>query len=1177
MDKKARPTIGLFLPPFHEGTQALWSAAEEAAQEQNVNLICFISGGQYGSIEADAVFDLVSPTRFDALIIPPGNLWLHDDDLDRFFSRFKSFPIISMGAIQKGIPSIIPDNYQGMRDLVSHLVRVHGCHKIVYIHGPAGVKWAEDRFRGYAEALNAHNLFNADLVFSLGDDWRSADHVLRLLDERELRPGQDFDALVICANDLLASEVMERLQLRGVRVPGDITITGFNDDAPALSSSPPLTTINQPLKLIGRRSVEMALAAIRGKKLPLETVLPQKLVVRRSCGCPSPSTFAEEGWIGRAKDNIHADISQNELAQKILETTQTSEDADPRMVEQVVSLISAIHQPGPGSEPHKPNLFLATLEKILDKAIQDKSDILQWSDILTMVRAYVCDLCSLRDEDLPHENLWHQARVIFEEASQRVFKSQQVRSEHETNALRQLGIRLIGALNIERMVEILATDLPQLGIPSAYLALYESPCRQTEWARVVLAYDLKQPRNHPHARKRFLSSNLVPLDTLPHKRRYTFIVEPIYFGDCQMGFAVFEVGLRVGAAYDALASQISSVLRAENLYEEALKARAVAEKADHLKTRLLANVSHELRAPLHVILGHSQAVLNALGKGENETIQDSMSHIQANAEHQLRMVNDLLDLSRAEIDSLNLSPALIDPRTFLEEAFYDLANSANVSTRVSWRLQLPAHLPAIHADPNRLRQILYNLLSNASKATQEGQIILGAEAAPPYIHFWVEDTGMGIPVEQQEHIFQPFITLKDNDHRPDGIGLGLSITRRLISLHNGTITLESTFGKGSIFHVYLPIPSSDTSMNIIDRSKLPAVLLAVSRSENTVEEVQRLARNHGLGLRFIRPGEDLTSLLKETRPVMVAWDRSSDIHINYLFLVELRNQPDLCHLPIIFYGREPQNKNNVGLTNVFPKPLASATLRTTLDALLNAPSEGSILVVDDDPQILDHYARFLREEFPLMNILRAEDGLAAITVMRNTPPRLVLLDLSMPKKDGYSVLEWMRKNPSTQNIPVLILSGQILSFENIKRIEGYSLVRFQSKEVFSLNETSEAINNMLSGNVELSPSTSNLVKRAVAFFNQNYHRALSRQEVAKTLGVNEDYLSEIFSQEMGLSPWEYLNRFRVSQAKNLLSQSSSSITLVALKVGFNDSAYFSRVFHKITGVSPREYRQNSKK
>jgi len=241
-----------------------------------------------------------------------------------------------------------------------------------------------------------------------------------------------------------------------------------------------------------------------------------------------------------------------------------------------------------------------------------------------------------------------------------------------------------------------------------------------------------------------------------------------------------------------LAEQLGIAIRNAELYANAVQAQAVAERADQLKTRLIANVSHELRAPLNVILGYSQTALNTpnpYGVELPEALLRDFRYIYHSGVHLSRIINDLLDLSRAEIGALDLYVEVVELRPFLEEVFYSMARSAETPQAVAWDLCLPQRLPLIQADAVRLRQILLNLLSNAAKFTQAGHIALGAAVEPPYIHLWVSDTGIGIPAEQQEQVFEPFITVDRSTRRREGIGLGLTVTRHLVALHGGLMSL----------------------------------------------------------------------------------------------------------------------------------------------------------------------------------------------------------------------------------------------------------------------------------------------------------------------------------------------------------------------------------------------------
>jgi transcriptional regulator GlxA family with amidase domain len=168
----------------------------------------------------------------------------------------------------------------------------------------------------------------------------------------------------------------------------------------------------------------------------------------------------------------------------------------------------------------------------------------------------------------------------------------------------------------------------------------------------------------------------------------------------------------------------------------------------------------------------------------------------------------------------------------------------------------------------------------------------------------------------------------------------------------------------------------------------------------------------------------------------------------------------------------------------------------------------------------------------------------------------------------------MRADSNLRQVPVLILSNKVLSLEDVKRIESHAQVILQSKGIWSDAETITAINRAIFGADRLPAHTSGLVKQAIAYLHQNYARPVSRWEIAEAVGVSEDYLSRVFNRELNISPWDYLNRYRVLQSKHLLLHTTGSIGIIAHQVGFKDQAYFSRVFHKVTGASPQAFRDS---
>ena len=631
------------------------------------------------------------------------------------------------------------------------------------------------------------------------------------------------------------------------------------------------------------------------------------------------------------------------------------------------------------------------------------------------------------------------------------------------------------------------------------------------------------------------------------------------------------------AVFQTIANQLANAIENARLFQETQQARLAAEKADRIKTRLLANVSHELRTPLNIILGYSQDALGALnpyGITPPQALLDDLEHIRSSADHQLRVVNDLLDLSRAEIDELDLYLELLDPRPLVQDAFQSIACSMP-DQGVTWRLQLPDRLPLIQADPVRLRQILLNLLSNAFKFTKQGNIVLGTQVEPPHLHLWVQDTGAGIPPDMQERIFEPFVTAEHVGKRPEGIGLGLSITRRLVALHNGSMRLESQPERGSTFHVYLPLPNLADKTTPIAAPAQP-VLLLISAMDQPAVEIIELSQCQGLAIQKLRASDDLEAVLSSVQPAALVWDLAGASSGDWAMVRRLRNHPRLSQSPFILYGQGESAQQSVGLTSVVVKPISAPTLLSAINALCPKEMTGPILIVDDDPAARQAHQDVITQGLPGYPVCAASDGVAALAAMEDQTPCLVLLDLMMPEMDGFDVLDQMRADSRTRAVPVVILTSKVLSLDDIKRIERHTHVVVQSKGILADDEIVATLHRSLFGADALPPQTSALVKRAVAYMHQNYARPLARWEIAEAIGVSENYLGRVFNRELGLSPWDYLNRFRVSQAKELFRRTQGSVKSVASQVGFRDQKYFSRVFHKLTGLSPNEFREQLK-
>jgi AraC-like DNA-binding protein len=233
----------------------------------------------------------------------------------------------------------------------------------------------------------------------------------------------------------------------------------------------------------------------------------------------------------------------------------------------------------------------------------------------------------------------------------------------------------------------------------------------------------------------------------------------------------------------------------------------------------------------------------------------------------------------------------------------------------------------------------------------------------------------------------------------------------------------------------------------------------------------------------------------------------------------------------------------------------------------------TILVVDNEPNTLELHTRIVKSHSFSNRVLKAHNGQEALEILERETIDLVLLDLQMPEMDGFEVLERMRANERTQKIPVIVVTGQVLTEAEMARLNR-GVAAILEKGLFGLDETVAHINAALERRHRLSNEAQRLVRKAMVFIHEHYAEPISRKDIAQHVSIAEDYLTFCFRQELGTTPIKYLQRYRVNRAKGLLKESENSITEIARMVGFSDSGYFSRVFHRETGMSPETFRHN---
>ena len=333
----------------------------------------------------------------------------------------------------------------------------------------------------------------------------------------------------------------------------------------------------------------------------------------------------------------------------------------------------------------------------------------------------------------------------------------------------------------------------------------------------------------------------------------------------------------------------------------------------------------------------------------------------------------------------------------------------------------------------------------------------------------------------------------------------------------------------------------------------------------------------GFEVRLLEPGEDWLERVLAARPGAIVLDCTPGSERGWDLLRVLKEHPATRTLPVLFCTLlEEHERGSLLDVEWLPKPAGRGDLVQVLEryGLVGSPPEKppAILVVDDEPGVLDVNARLVQSALPGCRLMTAGNGRAALATMQHEPPDLVLLDLMMPEMDGFAVLAAMRNSETTRDIPVLVLTGQSLTEEDIARLN-QGVWAVLSKGIYSLDETLAHVRTALERDRRLGSEAQRLVRRAQAYIHAHYAEPISRADIARHLGMDEDYLSRCFDRETGLPPMAYLSRYRILQARRLLETTNKSITEVALEVGFASHSYFTRVFQREVGVSPRAYQQ----
>jgi signal transduction histidine kinase/DNA-binding LacI/PurR family transcriptional regulator len=584
-----RKTIGVFASQVGREWGAEFIAGiTKAAEENNVNLVHFIGGKLTPLRESNqakpsyGLYDLVKPDQFDGLLLTADVAYgTSTQDLMEFSALYGHLPIVTQSVVIEGASMFIPDNMEGMRGAMRHLIETHGYKRIAFIRGIEGQIDAEQRFQAYQDELQAHGIRYDERLVVRGDytleSGRAA--VRTLLDER----GSRFQALV-AANDRMAFGALEVLQQRGIRVPDDLAVTGFDDLREAQATGVPLTTVRQSFYTAGKHGLEALLKRINGEKLAPVTLTPTQLLVRWSCGC-LPENVRQAAVAPRDVAKTGRLENKREAALRALLNSAGVTEQDPALLQFKDAFgrawdifLLTLHEKSSSDD------FLKTINAVIELMQKHSLTTSVWHNMISTMRRYALGGIPSHTTMLRAENLFQQARLLAGELSQRSQAYRRLVLEQQENLLQGFSFSMAPAMSLDEIGSVISAHFPAMGIERWYVMFYSDVTAPQsistpppESYRLLLQYEgsrFEIPR-----KESFIGTGqLVPRGKTPEDHRYTAVVMPLSLARNRFGFMWVEMGPHDWEIYVRIRNLVSSALLRTMLVQQREQAQQEVER-----------------------------------------------------------------------------------------------------------------------------------------------------------------------------------------------------------------------------------------------------------------------------------------------------------------------------------------------------------------------------------------------------------------------------------------------------------------------------------------------------------------------------------------------------------------------------------------------------------------------
>jgi signal transduction histidine kinase/CheY-like chemotaxis protein len=504
--------------------------------------------------------------------------------------------------------------------------------------------------------------------------------------------------------------------------------------------------------------------------------------------------------------------------------------------------------------------------------------------------------------------------------------------------------------------------------------------------------------------------------------------------------------------YDLLetfASQSALALINAHLYRQLERQSAALEVASRHKSEFLASMSHELRTPLNSVIGFSEVLLERMFGELNERQDDYLRDIWSSGKHLLELLNDILDLSKIEAGQMVLNRSAFVVSESLEYCL-SMVRERALKQRIHLGLEIDPEVGLLDADRLRFRQVVLNLLSNAVKFTPDGgQVDVRASIRGQDLVVLVADTGVGVPAEDRERIFDSFQQGTQPSGSVEGTGLGLTLSKRIVETHGGRIWVDSEAGRGSTFGFALPTGSEERALKSVpqvgmdsDLTTEPApgpgpTVVVVEDDRRSFDLLRVYLEAAGARVVGARDGAEGLDTARRLSPAGVILDIGLPGIDGWEVLAQLKADRRTAAIPVIVVSMLDERGRGfaLGAAEYLVKPVGKEQLLAALYRASPMPSGNHMVVaIDDDPPAIELLRASLEPEG--WTVLGAATGQEGLALIREREPSAVLLDLLMPGMDGFEVVEALRADPDTRAVPVLILTSKSMTREDKERLQG---------------------------------------------------------------------------------------------------------------------------------------------